>query len=216
MVPFSPFLLNLDIIWTEHYQDGSSIVQGTPREWARNIMSLDDKAPATCDVVNGGTDQLSFRLSSQFWRCGGRMPRWKCTRSVSIHLSSASRSIKEKLEWQLANVQFSRKMTANLDFMCMLSTDMSITSRGLVSEAESAAQSTNCSDSSKFTASSVRSNESQASRPLTPAESLRQRYRDLDRASDGSTVDTQASDSSRSDSPSKHSSSQMSTTSAKF
>jgi hypothetical protein len=93
---------------------------------------------------------------------------------------------------------------------------MSTASGGSASAAQIAAQASNISDLSKSDASSART-VSQASRPPTHAESLRQQYRDREQATtDGNTVNTSASDSSRSDSASKYDSDRMSTTSAKL
>ena len=92
---------------------------------------------------------------------------------------------------------------------------MSTASKGSVSAAPSAAQASNISNLSKLDASSA-STVSQASCPPTHAESLRQQYRDREQATDGSTVNTSASDSSRSASVSKYDSDRMSTTAAKL
>jgi hypothetical protein len=60
-LPLFPLLSNLDKPCKEYHADGS-VLERTTRDWARSIKTLDGSALAQCDVVNGGTDQLSYLL----------------------------------------------------------------------------------------------------------------------------------------------------------
>ena len=211
-LPLSPFVSNLDTPRTEYHPDGST-TQRTTREWARGIQTLDGKQSARCDVVNGGTDQLSYLL---FPPESGEAASAALDQYKKLIKPIKQREAKycEKVG-ATTTVQFSRKVIANLDFMRKLSSNMSKESRGYEPAAPSVAQDSNISDLSKSDVSSV-STVSQVSCPPTHAESLRQQYRDREQATDGSSANTSASDSSRSDTVSKSESDRMSTTSAKL
>ena len=215
-ISLSPLIFNLDRPRTEHLPDGSKI-ERTTREWARSIMN--GSTSAKCDVVNGRTDQKAYLL---FPPESGDV--------VYIALQEYRQSLypftlrearyREKVG-PPTSVQFSPKVIANLEFMKKLSTDLSgkSTTSGITDQNSQGGQSTGTATSkpspSSSTTSSV-SEVSQATRPPTSAESLRERYRDHAQGQDASTVATENSDSSRSTSPSKLSSDRMSTTSAKL
>ena len=214
-ISLSPLLSNLDRPRTEHCPDGSKI-ERTTREWARSIMN--GSASAKCDVVNGGTDQKAYLLFPP--ESGDAVYIALQEYRQSLYPFTQREARYREQVGPATSVQFSTKVIANLEFMKKLSTDMSGKSVASATEQNSqSGQSTETAPSkaapSNSTTSSV-SEVSQATMPPTSAESLRQQYRVHDQGQDASTVDTEHSDSSRSTSPSKLSSSRMSTTSAKL
>ena len=215
-ISLSPLLSNLDRPRTEHLEDGSQI-ERTTREWARSIMN--GPASAKCDVVNGGTDQKAYLLFPP--ESGDAVYIALQGYRQSLYPFTLREARYREQVGPATSVQLSTKVIANLDFMKKLSTEMSGNSTASATEHNSqAGQSADTAATSKsvppFSTTSSVSDVSQATMPPTPAESLRQQYRVHDQGQDASTVATEPSDSSRSTSPSKLSSSRMSTTSAKL
>ena len=204
----SPLVSNLDKPRIEHHPDGS-IVERTTREWARNIKSLDGKEYAKCDVVNGGTDQLSYLIFPP--KSGpAAHAALEQYRKLLHPFQQREARYRDKVG-PAKGAHFSRKVIANLDFMKKLSSDIS--TQSMASNPSSRAHSTT-SYASNSTTSSV-SAPSQVLPPIIQPESPSLQYRERDQ-SDTDTVDTDMSDTSRSTSPSKLSSDRMSTTSARF
>lgn len=148
-LPLSPLLSNLDKLRIETYPDGS-IVERTTREWARNIKTPDGKEYARCDVVNGGTDQLSYLL---FPPTSGEAAHAALEqyRKLINPFTQCKERYREKVG-PVRGTQFSHKVIANLDFMKKMSTDLSVQSQKSNSSSQ---DNSSTSQSSNSTASSV-------------------------------------------------------------
>ena len=208
-LPLSPLLSNLDRPRKEFFPDGS-VIERTTRDWARSITTLDGTSSAQCDVVNGGLDQLCYLLFT---------PQ---------HLDAATQALdeyKKRLypfshrEAQFREkvgpppfIHLSKHVIANLDFIKNLGkSNASQPGDNTTCQSEnSEAQQSDGTPESALTDSS-----SKASRPPTPAESLRQRYRQQNPADTSNFEDDSTSESTTTD-MSKLSRGRMSTSSAKL
>ena len=207
-LPLSPLLSNLDKPRNETYPDGS-IIERTTREWARNIKTIDGKEYARCDVVNGGTDQLSYLLFPPQSGAAANAALEQYRKLINPFKQREER-YREKVG-PVSGPQFSHKVIANLDFMKKLSSDMSVQSQKSTSSSQNKSSSSQASTS---TASSA-SEPSQVSHHRSPSHPANSPAPAPDNT-DSDTVDTDMSETSRSTSPSKLSSDRMSTTSARF
>ena len=206
-LPLSPLLSNLDKPRIEHYPDGST-VERTTREWARNIKLLDGKEFAKCDVVNGGTDQLSYLL---FPPTSGEAANDALEKYRK--LINPFRHREERYSQKVGPVtgpQFSRKVIANIEFMKKLSSDMSVKS---THSCPRSSDNSTAPPASTSTTSSV-SASTKSNRPPPPASTTPSASEH--HQSDSDTVDTAMTDNTCSTSQSKPSSDRMSTTTARF
>ena len=235
-LPLHPLLSNLDRVRKEYNSDGS-ITERTTREWARNIRTLDGQGYAQCDVVNGGTDQLCYLLfppkdkdaaqsaldayrrrlypftqrEAQFRAAVGPPPAIILSKRVIANLDFikklSSPASQAKASEATASEATASEVTASED---MASADTA--SEDTASEANTS-QSTSKADSTNSSISSV----SQATRPPTPGESLRKRYRDRDKASEASQDSVNSSASTTASTTASHQSpGRLSVSSAKF
>ena len=209
----NPLISNLDKPRKEYNSDGT-ILERTTREWARSIKNLDGTS-TQCDVVNGGSDQLSYLLF---------LPQH--AEAATLALESYRRRLypfkqrEEKFRESIgppSSIQMSRSVIANLDFIKRLSTS-----------SQQSETSTNASDpkdtTSTVTPDSEMTDTSTSTLPPTPAESLRNLYRQRSNTSDSIETPSATSDdddeltsaSTATDSSSKLSAGRMSTSSAKI
>ena len=185
-LPLFPLLSNLDRVRKEHNSDGT-VTERTTREWARNIKTIDGSAYAQCDVVNGGDDQRCYLLFPPKDKEAAQQALDAYRRRL-YPFTQREAKFREEVGPPPV-VHLSKRVIANLDFIKKLS---SLDSKGAEKpDAETDSKNEN----STQTGSSV-SSVSQATRPPTPGEYLRKRYRDIDKtheeslASDNSSTST--------------------------
>jgi hypothetical protein len=205
----SPLLKNLDKPRKEHHSNGVVIERST-REWSKNIKTHDGSGYANCDVVNGGTDQLAYLLFS---------PQHESVASAALEQYRRLLYPFTQREAQFRSrigpppvVHLSTSVIANLEFIKRLSSQ---TSKSCTPTNVSAPtnQSFDNSSASSTTVSSV----SQATRPVTPAESVRQQSSERTQSSDFSVQsDDESTTASTVTATSKASDGRMSTSSAKI
>lgn len=206
-LPLSPLLSNLDRPRKEYQPDGT-FIERTTREWARSIKALDGKTSAQCDVVNGGIDQMPYLLFTPH------------------HIEAATKALDEyrkrlypftQREAQFREsigpppfIHMSKSVIANLEFIKRLSSTNSQSSVSSSKDLNSENSSVTTPDSGM-----TDSCDSQVTRPLTAAESLRLQYSQRRHTSDAS---DQSDDTSTAGSTvtAKLSDGRMSTSSAKF
>ena len=167
-LPLSPLLSNLDRPQKEYQLDGS-FIDRTTREWARSIKDLDGKTSAQCDVVNGGLNQLSYLIFTP-----------KFTEAATIALEEYRKRLypftQREAQFRASIgtppcIHMSKRVIANLEFIKRLSETHSSSST-LPSKDSNLENSSETTPDSRMTDSCA----SQLTRPLTPAESLRQQY----------------------------------------
>jgi hypothetical protein len=199
--PLSPLLRNLDRIRKEFHPDGK-VIKRTAREWACNLQTSDGTY-MQADVVNGGDDLLCYLVyPSVFSEEAARAVDQY--RSLLYPFTQREARFRESVG-PPPEVHLSKRVIANLDFVkrriaaCQQSTPAAAASRA---------------DESASTTSSM----SQVSRPMTPAESLRHRYRQTDQSSEdrsvSSTSEASNSTSSTTAASSKQTNGQLSSQSA--
>ncbi|KAI2508456.1 hypothetical protein MHU86_5983 [Fragilaria crotonensis] len=152
----------------EYLQDGS-VIERTTREWARTIKDITGTALAQCDVVNGGLDQLCYLLfpPQHLEAATNALEEYrKCLYPFSQREARFRESIGPP-----PVIHLSKSVIANLDFIKKLSTQHT-TNVPLQQTDTSNDNSSEASPESGITYSSS----SKATRPPTPAESLRLRY----------------------------------------
>ena len=170
-LPLFPLLSNLDRVRKEHNKDGT-VTERTTREWARNIKTLDGSSYAQCDVVNGGDDKLCYLLFQPKDKEAAHQALEAYRRSLYPFTQREAQFRAEVGPPPV--IHLSKRVIANLEFI------KNLASPGPKQVDDSSeAQSVN-KETSESTSSSV-SSVSQATRPPTPGESLRKRYRDVDK-----------------------------------
>jgi hypothetical protein len=208
----NPLLSNLDKPRKEYNLDGT-IQERTTREWARTIKNIDGTASAQCDVVNGGSDQLSYLLF---------LPQH--TEAATMALETYRRRLFPYTQREAkfrdsigppSSITMSRSVIANLDFIKRLSTSSQ--------QSETA---TNDSDPKDTTSTVTPASDMTDTAPCPPtsAESLRQLYRQRSLTSDSSDIpfsatsdeDDELTSASTVSNTSKLSAGRMSTSSAKI
>ena len=173
---------------------------------------MEGDAFAQCDVVNGGTDQLAYLLFTP------------------PHLEAATLALEayrkrlypfKQREAQFRDnvgpppfVHLSKSVIANIDFMKRLSS--SNASRASPSTSVSAVSSPDNSSTASSVSGTTASSTSQVTRPLTPAESLRQQYSQRTGHSESTNFEDDSTTASTATAPSKVSDGRMSTSSAKI
>jgi Mg2+ and Co2+ transporter CorA len=206
-LPLFPLLSNLDRVRKEYNTDGT-VTERTTREWARSIKTLDGSAYAQCDVVNGGTDQRCYLLFPSKDKEAAQQELDAYRRRL-YPFTQREAKFREDVGPPPV-VHLSKRVIANLDFIKRLSSDST-------NEEKSEAP-TVTNDNSKSTTSSV-SSVSQVTRPPTSGDTLRKRYREVDKqyeeslASDDSSTST--TDSTVTDTT-KNTTGRISVSSAKF
>jgi hypothetical protein len=199
--PLSPLLRNLDRIRKETHPDGK-VIERTAREWARTLQTSDGRS-MQADVVNGGDDLLCYLLCpstfSEDAACAVDQYR-----NVLYPFTKRESRFRESVG-PPPEVHLSKRVIANLEFV-----KRRIAAR---QQSNSAAA-----ESSVAESASTTSSVSQASRPMTPAELLRHRYRKNDQSledlSVSSNSDESHSTSSTTAASSKQSNGQLSSQSA--
>lgn len=208
-LPLSPLLSNLDRPRKEYQLDGS-FIERTTREWARSIKDIDGKTSAQCDVVNGGLDQLSYLLFTPKFTEAATMALEEYRKSL-YPFTQREAQFRESIGPPPC-IHMSNRVIANLEFIKRLSETHSSSST-LPSRDSNLENSSATTPDSRMTDSCA----SQITRPLTPAESLRQQYSQRRHTSE---LSDQSDDTSTAGStvsvPSKMSDGRMSTSSAKF
>ena len=202
--PLSPLLRNLDRVRKEFQVDGT-IIERTAREWARNLKTSEGIS-MQADVVNGGDDLLCYLVfPSAFAEEAARAVDQY--RNVLYPFTQREARFRESVG-PPPEIHFSKRVIANLDF---------------VKRRIAARQQSNPAAAALSTAvsASTTSSVSQASRPMTPVESLRQRYRQINPSSEEFSVSSSTSDASNSTSSttaasSKQSNGQLSSQSAQL
>ena len=210
----NPLLSNLDKPRKEYNADGT-IIERTTRAWARTITNIEGTDLAQCDVVNGGSDQLSYLLF---------LPQH--TEAATLALDIYRRRLypytqrEEKFRDSVGpplSIHMSRSVIANLDFIKRLSTS-----------SQHSDTATNDSDHKDSTSTVTPDSEmtdhspQPAPRPPTPAESLRARYKQalasdtFASASATSDDDDELTSATTATDESKLSAGRMSTSSAKI
>ena len=175
--PLSPLLRNLDRVRKEFQVDGT-VIERTAREWARNLKTSEGIS-MQADVVNGGDDLLCYLVfPSAFAEEAARAVDQY--RNVLYPFTQREARFRESVG-PPPEIHLSKRVIANLDFV-----KRRIAARQQSTPA-TAALSTAASTS---TTSSV----SQVSRPMTPVESLRQRYRQINPSSEEFSVSSSTSD----------------------
>ena len=204
----SPLLKNLDKPRKEHHSKGVVIERST-REWAKNIKTLDGSGYANCDVVNGGTDQIAYLLFS---------PQHESAASAALEQYRRLLYPFTQREAQFRTrigpppvVHLSTSVIANLEFIKRLSSQ---TSKSCTPTNVSA--STNQSSDNSFASGTTLSYVSQATRPITPADSVRQQSSEQTQSSDSVQSDDESTTASTVTATSKASEGRMSTSSAKI
>jgi hypothetical protein len=206
-LPLFPLLSNLDRVGKEYNTDGT-VMERTTREWARSIKTLDGSSYAQCDDVNGGTDQRCYLLFPPKDKEAAQQDLDDYRRRLYPFTQREEKFCKDVGPPPV--VHLSNRVIANLDFIKHLSS-------GSNNEEKSEAQTDN-NENSTPTASSI-SSASQATRPPTSGESLRKRYREVDKAheeslaSDDSSVSTTDSTATEN---TKNTTGRISVTSANF
>lgn len=168
-LPLFPLLSNLDKPRKEYLQDGS-VIERTTREWARTIKNITGTALAQCDVVNGGLDQLCYLLfpPQHLEAATNALDEYrKCLYPFSQREARFRESIGPP-----PVIHMSKSVIANLDFIKNLSTQNLANASRRQQTDTSNDNSSEASPESGITYPSS----SKATRPLTPAESLRLRY----------------------------------------
>jgi hypothetical protein len=214
-LPLFPLLSNLDKPRKEHNLDGS-VTERTTREWARTIKNREGTALAQCDVVNGGTDQLSYLLFTP-----------QHTEAANIALEEYRKRLYPFTQREAKfrdsvgpppSINMSRSVIANLEFIKRLST-----SSQQSDTATNASGSKHSTSSASTPASEITdSSSAQSIRPPTPAESLRHLYSrrthhsESSEASDTSEDDDESTSATTVTATSKLSGGRMSTSSAKI
>jgi hypothetical protein len=202
-------LSNLDRVRKEHNPDGT-VIERTTREWARSIKNNDGNTYAQRDVVNGGEDQRCYLLFPPKDKEVAQQALDDYRRRL-YPFTQREAKFREDVGPPPV-VHLSKRVIANLDFIKRLS---SSASKGAE---KSDAQTESNNDNSSSTGSSV-SSVSHATRPPTPGESLRKRYRDVDQTHEAS-IATENSSNSTTDSTvsetTKATTGRISVSSAKF
>ena len=213
----NPLLSNLDKPRKEHNPDGTTTIR-TTREWARSIKALDGITSAQCDVVNGGLDQLCYLLF---------LPQYSeaASNALEIYRRRLYPFTQREAKFRDSvgpppDIQMSRSIIANLDFIKRLSTS-SQKSDDTTNTPVSAPQD----NTSTVTPDSDITDTSPlpASRPPTSAESLRKLYsqrtsvhNSFDSASSTTDDDDESTSATTVTEVSKLSAGRMSTSSAKI
>jgi hypothetical protein len=168
----NPLLSNLDKPRKEYNSNGT-VTERTTREWARNIKSSDGTTLAQCDVVNGGSDQLSYLLFHP-------QHTDAATNALSVYRQLLYPYTQREAKFRESVgpppfIHMSRSVIANLDFIKNLST------ASASPPSDTATNVSDSKDSSSSTASPdsdiTESSPTQAVRPPTSAESLQKLYR---------------------------------------
>jgi hypothetical protein len=161
----SPLLRNLDKPRKEYNPNGSLSTERTTRAWAQSLKP-NNTDPIKFDVVNGGPDQLAYLIfPSQYADIAAQHVATYRNRLYP------RRKREDKFKEDAGPptvVHLSHRVIANLEFMerfCTSQKDQAKTTK--------APTPTETDDKSKDSASTT-SSVTQASRPLTPSESLRQ------------------------------------------
>lgn len=203
--PLSPLLRNLDRIRKEFHPNGK-VIERSAREWARNLQTYDGTY-MQADVVNGGDDLLCYLVYPSVFSA-------EAARAVDEYRSLLYPFTQREARFRESvgpppEVHLSKRVIANLDFV----------KRRIAAnkKSTSVADAARVDESDSTTTSSI----SQASRPMTPAESLRHRYRQneqsLDDRSASSTSEAPSnSTSSTTAASSKQSNGQISSQSAQL
>jgi hypothetical protein len=200
-LPLSPLLRNLDRLRKEHYTDGSTI-ECTAREWARHLTNPDGSS-MQADVVNGGDNLLCYLVFPSAFYDSATLAVDQY-RSALYPFTHREERFRESIG-PPPEVHLSKRVIANLDLM----------KRRIAARRASTSVSASLSaDDSVSTSSSV----SQISRPMTPAESLRLRYRNHDQVSKAGSHSSNSNDSTShtTAASSKSSTGQISSQSAQF
>ena len=141
-------------------------MERTTREWARSIKTIDGNAYAQCDVVNGGTDQRCYLLFPPKDKEAAQQALDAYRRRLYPFTQREAKFCEDIGPPPVLHL--SKRVIANLDFIKSLSSPSS-----------------NKADQTE-TKSDTNDNSSQATRPPTSAESLRKRYRDVDKTHEAS------------------------------
>ena len=214
----NPLLSNLDKPRKEYNSNGT-ITERTTREWARQIKTIDGTAPAQCDVVNGGTDQLSYLLFSP-QHTEAATKALEDYRQLLYPFTQREAKFRESVG-PPPFIHMSRHVIANLDFIKRLSSNSS-----QLGDLSTNASPSNDSTSSAATPDSDMTELSppQVVRPPTSQESLQKLYRQhtlnsSSSADESRTVDDDDDESTSATTvtgTSNLSAGRMSTSSAKF
>ena len=187
--PLTPLLRNLDKARKEYNPDGSLSIERTTREWARSLT--DDQSKFHFDVVNGGLDQLAYLI----------FPSTHATLAAA-HVDSYKKRLyrRRQREDQFkkdvgppTTVHLSRRVIANLEFMERLCANKS---KDKPSESNSKASEA---DASSSASASTTSSVTQATKPPTSLEALRELYKEKETGFDESSVQSTSEISEGSD-----------------
>ena len=164
--PLSPLLRNIDKPRKEYNPNGSLSVERTAREWARSLKP-NNTDPGHFDVVNGGKDQLAYLIFPSH-----------LADIAAQHVTTYRTRLypRRKREDQFkadagppTTVHLSKRVIANLEFMERL-----CSTQQKNADSTAGASKPKETDDHSTDSVSITSSVTQASRPLTPQESLRQ------------------------------------------
>ena len=171
--PLSPLLRNIDKPRKEHNPNGSLSIERTARDWARSLKA--GNSDYHFDVVNGGPDQLAYLIFPS-----------KYADVAAAHVESYRQRLypRRKRETQFQQdvgpsktVHLSRRVIANLEFMerlCAMKSSASQSAPPSEPPSVNTPQTSSEADDQSIASGSTTSSVTQASRPLTHLESLRQ------------------------------------------